>query len=83
MTSKNLARTPSDDIDVKFGHTLQVLTDWVDTTIFVAICGRGTAKSTVIQARRLYRCVHDMPGGAFAFVANTYSNLTNNIMPAV
>ena len=24
-----------------------------------------------------------MPGGAFAFVANTYSNLEDNIMPAV
>lgn len=85
MTSRSLASKAraTDDIGVKFGHTLQVLTDWVDTTVFVAVCGRGTAKSTVIQARRLYRCVYDMPGGAFAFVANTYSNLTNNIMPAV
>lgn len=29
------------------------------------------------------RCVEEMPGGAFAFVANTYSNLEDNIMPAV
>ena len=57
MTSRSLASKAraTDDIGVKFGHTLQVLTDWVDTTVFVAVCGRGTAKSTVIQARRLYR----------------------------
>lgn len=72
-----------DDIGVRYGHILQVMTDWIDTTVFVAVCGRGTAKSTVIQARRMYRCVYDMPGAPIAVVGNTYSNLENNIMPAV
>lgn len=73
----------ADDVEIKYGHIIQVLTDWIDTTILVSVDGRGTAKSTVIQARRSARCVEEMPGGAFAFVANTYSNLEDNIMPAV
>ena len=73
----------ADDVEIKYGHIIQVLTDWIDTTILVSIDGRGMAKSTVIQARRSARCVEEMPGGAFAFVANTYSNLEDNIMPAV
>ena len=73
----------NDETDVRYGHILQVLTDWVDTTVMVAVMGRGTAKSTVVQARRSARCVLDMPGAAFAFVANSYNNLADNIMPAV
>lgn len=72
-----------DSAEVKYGHILQVMTDWIDTTVFVAVCGRGTAKSTVVLARRSWHCIMDMPGGAFAFVANTYANLENNVMPAV
>ena len=71
------------DVSVRYGHILQVICDWVDATVMVMVCGRGTAKSTVIQARRIFRCVMDMPGAPLAIVANTYSNLDNNIMPAV
>lgn len=71
------------DIPVKFGSDALVLCDWIDTTNFVAIGGRGVAKSTVILARRSERCVRLMPGAPVAIVANTYSNLVDNIMPAV
>ena len=76
----------SDDIqdaDVKFASDAQVLCDWIDTTNFVCIGGRGMAKSTVIIARRSERCVRLMPGAPVAIVANTYANLVDNIMPAV
>ena len=42
----------ADDVEIKYGHIIQVLTDWIDTTILVSVDGRGMAKSTVIQARR-------------------------------
>lgn len=71
------------EADVKFGSDALVLCDWVDTTNFVAIGGRGVAKSTVILARRSERCVRLMPGAPVAIVANTYANLIDNIMPAV
>ena len=68
---------------VKFGSEALVLCDWIDTTNLVFIGGRGVAKSTVILARRSERCVRLMPGAPVAIVANTYSNLIDNIMPAV
>lgn len=69
--------------EAKFGSDALIFCDWVDTTNFVAIGGRGVAKSTVILARRSARCVRLMPGAPVAIVANTYSNLVDNIMPAV
>ena len=72
--SRKLSDTLS-DVSVRYGHILQVICDWVDTTVMVTVCGRGTAKSTVIQARRIYRCVQLMPGAPLAIVANTYSTL--------
>lgn len=68
---------------VKFGSEALVLCDWIDTTNLVFIGGRGVAKSTVILARRSERCVRLMPGAPMAIVANAYSNLIDNIMPAV
>lgn len=71
------------DVPVKFGSDALIFCDWIDTTNFVSIGGRGVAKSTVILARRSERCVRLMPGAPLAIVANTYSNLVDNIMPAV
>lgn len=72
-----------DDAEVRYGSEVQIMTDWIDTTNFVAVAGRGTSKSTVIIARRSYGCVIDMPGAPLAIVADSYTNLVNNIMPAV
>lgn len=71
------------DIPVKFGSDALIFCDWIDTTNFVSVGGRGVAKSTVILARRSERCVRLMPGAPLAIVANTYYNLIDNIMPAV
>lgn len=75
--------TDTNDADVKFGSEALVLCDWIDTTNFVCVGGRGVAKSTVIIARRSLRCVRLMPGAPIAIVADTYTNLVDNIMPAV
>lgn len=47
MISRNLARkmASDEDVDVKFSHNIQMLTDFVDTTILVVIAGRGMSKS--------------------------------------
>lgn len=71
------------DSEVKYGSKVMMLCDWIDTTNLIAIGGRGMAKSTVIIARRSLRCVRMMPGAPLAIVADSYSNLENNIMPAV
>lgn len=82
-SEKTIQRINTDDVEVRYSHIIKVLTDWIDTTNLITSAGRGMAKSTVIQARRSADCVYDMPGAALAFAANTYTNLTDNIMPAV
>lgn len=72
-----------DDIPARFSSDALIYCDWIDTTNFISIGGRGVAKSTVILARRSERCVRLMPGAPVAIVANTYANLVDNIMPAV
>ena len=80
---KTIRKINTDDIDIRYSHIIKVLTDWIDTTNLIVTAGRGMAKSTVIQARRVADCVYDMPGAPLAFAGNTYTNLTDNIMPAV
>lgn len=29
----------ADDVEIKYGHIIQVLTDWIDTTILVSVDG--------------------------------------------
>lgn len=71
------------DVETRYCSDALLMCDWIDTTNFVVVGGRGVAKSTVIIARRTERCVRLMPGAPVAVVANTYSNLVDNIMPAV
>lgn len=71
------------EVDSRYGSYAAQLTDWADPTNLVIIGGRGMAKSTVVMATRSERCIRQMPGASVAIVANTYTNLIDNIMPAV
>lgn len=45
--------------------------------------GRGSAKTTDIQVERLIDIMFDMPGAPCCWVADTFSNLTANVLPSV
>ncbi|MBQ7622264.1 MAG: hypothetical protein IJS66_00810, partial [Bacteroidales bacterium] len=45
--------------------------------------GRGSAKTTDIQCERLIDIMYDMPGAPVIWVADTFTNLESNILPAV
>lgn len=47
------------------------------------VAGRGSAKTTEIQVERLIDMVRDMPGAPVAWVADTFANLTANVLPMV
>ncbi len=47
------------------------------------VAGRGAAKTTEIQVERLIDIVTDMPGAPLAWVADTFTNLTTNVLPMV
>ena len=45
--------------------------------------GRGSAKTTQLLAERLMQAVFECPGAPFAWIADTYSNLHQNIIPSL
>lgn len=45
--------------------------------------GRGSAKTTDVQCERLIDLIYDMPGAPVAWVADTFTNLTTNVLPSV
>lgn len=45
--------------------------------------GRGSAKTTDVQVERLIDLIYDMPGAPVVWVADTFTNLQANILPAV
>lgn len=45
--------------------------------------GRGSAKTTDVQVERLIDLLYDMPGAPVVWVADTFTNLQANILPAV
>ncbi len=47
------------------------------------VAGRGSAKTTEIQVERLIAMIYDMPGAPVAWVADTFANLTANVLPMV
>ena len=69
--------------DIRYGSYLQQMVTFVNPTNLVVVGGRGVAKSTVVIAHRTLDCVRLMPGAPICIVANTYTNLIDNIMPAV
>lgn len=47
------------------------------------VAGRGSAKTTEIQVERLIEMAYDMPGAPVAWVADSFANLTTNVLPMV
>lgn len=45
--------------------------------------GRGSSKTTDILTERMLEIVFDMPGAPCAWVSDTFSNLTQNVIPTV
>ena len=45
--------------------------------------GRGSAKTTEIICDRLLDLIYDLPGAPIAWVADTFANLSANILPSV
>jgi len=49
----------------------------------ILLSGRGTTKTTEIQAERVADMVYELPGAPVAWVADVYTNLEKNILPAL
>ena len=71
------------DVEVRFGTWVKQMIDLVSPKDLYFIGGRGTAKTTDIQADRSIDIIHDMPRAYFAFVSDTYDNALRNIVPSL
>ena len=70
-------------VDVQYQNKFAQIVALVGPRRFFGYLGRGSAKTTDIQVERLIDIMYDMPGAPCGWVADTFSNLTANVLPAV
>ena len=70
-------------IDVQYQNLYAQVASLLMPRKLRAVLGRGSAKTTDFQAERLAEIIFDMPGAPLVWVADTFSNLTSNILPGV
>lgn len=77
----NIVRTEA--ASVQFQNKHAQLVSLVSACQTFVVMGRGGAKTTDIQAERLFDLVYELPGAPVVWVADTFSNLSANILPSV
>lgn len=80
---KKIKADKTDIASVQYQNLFAQLVSLVSPRKLYAIMGRGSAKTTDIQVERLIDVMCDMPGAPCVWVADTFSNLSANILPAV
>lgn len=70
-------------MDVQFMNWLSQLCAMIMPRNLSMVAGRGSAKTTEIQTERLIEMMFDLPGAPVAWVADTFTNLTTNVLPMV
>ncbi|MGJ8760384.1 MAG: hypothetical protein ACSHXA_07540 [Polaribacter sp.] len=71
------------NVDVRYASWLKMMFDLVAPKNLFGVIGRGGAKTTDIVAERSMMINKDMPGAYFAFLADTYVNALDNIVPSL
>ena len=70
-------------IDVQYQNLYAQVASLLMPRKLRAVLGRGSAKTTDFQTERLAEIIFDMPGAPLVWVADTFSNLSSNILPGV
>lgn len=70
-------------IDARFASWYKMIVDLVSPKNFYGVAGRATAKTSDIIAERSMDVIYDMPGAYLAWVADTYMNAFDNIVPTL
>lgn len=68
---------------VQFQNKFAQIASLIAPRRFIGVLGRGSAKTTDFQVERLIDVAEDMPGAPCVWLADTFSNLTANVLPAV
>lgn len=73
----------TESASVQYQNKFAQIVSLVSACQCVAVLGRGSAKTTDIQAERLFDVIYELPGAPCVWVADTFNNLSTNILPAV
>ena len=80
---KRINADRTDIADVQYQNKFAQIATLVSPRRLVAVLGRGSAKTTDFQVERIIDIAEDMPGAPCVWLADTFSNLTANVLPAV
>src|SRR5690606_18005203 len=69
------------NVEYRYGNPVKQIIDLTSPQHLRIIAGRGTTKTTDIQADRAMDCVYDMPRSVFGFVADTFVNAKDKVIP--
>ena len=74
---------PDNNVDVRYASWVKMMIDLTSPKNLFFIGGRGTTKTTDILAERSKIIGKDMPGAYFAWMADTYTNALDNVLPGL
>lgn len=83
MQRKRVKPDSTKAASVQFQNRMAQIAALIGACQSLQVIGRGGAKTTDIQAERLLDVIQDMPGAPCVWVADTFSNLSANILPSV
>ena len=84
MSYRKKINIESTDIaEVQYQNKFAQIASLVSPRKFIGVLGRGSAKTTDFQVERIIDIAEDMPGAPCVWLADTFSNLTANVLPAV
>ena len=69
--------------DIQYMNKMAQIAALVSPRNLYAELGRGSSKTTDILTERMLEIVFDMPGAPCAWISDTFSNLTQNVIPTV
>jgi hypothetical protein len=73
----------ADDVEHRFMNWITQLLNMCMPWACWWFAGRASAKTTQLLAERLKQAVEECPGAPFAWIADTYSNLHQNVIPSL
>ena len=83
MSHRKKISSGSDTVDVQYQNAYAQMISLIGARKSYIHLGRGSAKTTDVQCERLIDLVYEMPGAPAVWVADTFTNLSSNVLPAV
>ncbi len=83
MSHRKRIKKESEIVSEQYQNKFAQMISLIGARLSYIHLGRGSAKTTDVQCERLIDLVYDMPGAPVVWVADTFTNLQANVLPAV